>query len=648
MNTTFAHPSYLHALWLLPALVLLRVWAEGKGERTAGSMVAQRLRELLIVSASPLIAWIVFVLQLTALAGFVIALAQPRWGEEKHVVAESGRNVLLAIDTSKSMMADDVAPNRLMRAKLAAQDLVETLKEQRVGLIAFAGRAYLQAPLTTDHAAVIESLQSLDTFTIPRGGSATSEALREALEAFDKTKARNHGLILFSDGGENDAALDSMIAKLKAKRVMVITVGVGTEMGSLIPDPDPDSQGDYVRDPDTGNPVHSKLEESVLQKIAAETGGRYLKMGAQSLNNSVVLQTIQSLESLETGNREESKPIERFYWPLGAAIISLMLALMLRPAARLPRLSPALVAVLVAGLVPSDAKAVLTEHQSITEAQSSYEQQNYQRARDIYARLLAEEPPPAKAGAYAYGLGAAAHQLKDYDRAVEAFSRSLHAPDKQLQARAHRSLGNTLYEQGGKALQQQPDYTVKAWLDSISHYESALAVSNDKDARENLEFVRKQLQQLKQQMEEQKQQQQQKQQKGEKGEKGDKQKGEEGEGEPQDGEQGDQEKKDQEGKQGEQPKEGEGEQEKGKQGKGEEMEDGGKGPLPEGQIQAGEDGQPTDDQKQQQMQEMEGEQADERTGFSKNEARSLLRTYNDQMQLQFQQRRQEQQVKRNW
>ena len=647
MNMTFAHPSYLHALWLLPVLALLRMWAEHQGERTAGSMVAQRLRELLIVSASPVIAWLVFGLHLTALAGFIVALAQPRWGEEKRVVAESGRNVLLAIDTSKSMMADDVAPNRLMRAKLAAQDLVSTLKEQRVGLIAFAGRAYLQAPLTTDHAAVIESLQSLDTFTIPRGGSVTSEALREALEAFNKTKARNHGLILFSDGGENDAALDSMIAKLKEKRVMVITIGVGTDVGSLIPDPDPDSQGDYVRDPETGNPVHSKLDESVLQKIAAETGGRYLKMGAHSLNNSVVLQTIQSLESLETGNREESKPIERFYWPLGAAIISLMLALMLRPAARLPRLSPAFAVVLFASAFPADSKAVLTEHQSITEAQSAYEQQNFQRARDIYARLLADEPPPAKAGAYAYGLGASAHELKDYDRAVEAFSRALHSTDKSLQGRAHRSLGNALYEQGGKALQQQPDYTVKAWLDSISHYESALAVSEDKETRENLEFVRKQLEQLKQQMEEQKQQQKQ-QQKGDKGEKGDKQKGEEGEGEPQDGEEGDQEKKDQEGKQGEQPKDGEGEQEKGKQGKGEEMEDGGKGPLPEGQIQAGEAGQPTDDQKQQQMQEMEEQQADERTGFSKNEARSLLRTYNDQMQLQFQQRRQEQQVKRNW
>lgn len=647
MNVSFAHPSYLHALWLLPVLVLLRAWAEAQGERTASSMVAQRLRELLIVTASPLVAWLVFGLHLTSLAGFVVALAQPRWGEEKRVVAESGRNVLLAIDTSKSMMADDVAPNRLMRAKLAAQDLVATLKDQRVGLIAYAGRAYLQAPLTTDHAAVIESLQALDSFTIPRGGSVTSEALREALEAFNKTKARNHGLILFSDGGENDSALDSMIAKLKEKRVMVITVGVGTETGGLIPDPDPDNQGDFVRDPETGTPVHSKLEEAVLQKIATETGGRYLKMGAQSLNNSVVLQTIQSLESLETGNREESKLIERFYWPLGAAMVSLMLALMLRPAARLPRLSPALAAAFLAGVFPTDAKAVLTEHQSITDAQSAYEQQNYQRARDIYARLLADEPPPAKAGAFAYGLGASAHQLKDYDRAVDAFSRSLHSPDKSLQARAHRSLGNTLYEQGGKALQQQPDYTVKAWLDSISHYESALAVTDDKEARENLEFVRKQLEQLKQQMEQQKQEQQQKQ-KGEKGEKGDKQKGEEGEGEPEEGENGDQQKKDQEGKQGEQPKDEEGEKEKGKQGKGEQMEDGGKGPLPEGQIQAGEAGQPTDDQKQQQMQEMEEQQADERTGFSKNEARSLLRTYNDQMQLQFQQRRQEQQVKRNW
>lgn len=651
---TFARPDYFHALWLLPVLIALRIWAEHRGQRAAESMVAARLREFLIASASPVRAWITFGLQLLATAALVAALAQPRWGEEKRIITESGRNVILAVDTSKSMLADDVAPNRLMRAKLAAQDIVEALKEQRVGLIAFAGRAYLQAPLTTDHAAVIESLQALDTFTIPRGGTAISEALTEAIDAFDKNKARNHGLILFSDGGEEDAALDSLLVKAKEKNIIIVTIGVGTETGALVPDPDPDRQGDYVRDPATGNPVHVKLEEATLQKMAAMTGGRYLRLGAQSLTNGVVVQALNVLEATESGTREETKPIERFYWPLSLAIFSLMISLLIRPAARLPRFSPA-AAGLIFLLATSAQGAVLSLQETIDGARDAYKAGDFARSRDLYARLLADDPPAGQIGEYAYGLGAASHGLKDYDRAVDAFSRALESDSKEVQSRSHRSLGNTLYAQGAKALQQQPEFTVRAWTDSIDHYESALEIQDDKNTRENLEFVKQQLEQLKQQQEQQKQQQKQKQ-KQDKGDEGEKQDGQEGEeGEQKDGQKGNQgEQKD--GKEGEQKdsesgKQSDEEQKDGKQGKGQEQEAKEGEKVPEGQIQAGEQGQSGDQQKEQQQMrevEMENQKPDDRTGFSKNEARSLLRTYNDQMQLQFQQRRRENSVKRDW
>ena len=654
---TFARPDYFHALWLLPVLIALRIWAEHRGQRAADSMVAARLREFLIASASPVRAWITFGLQLLATAAFVATLAQPRWGEEKRTITESGRNVILAVDTSKSMLADDVSPNRLMRAKLAAQDIVEALKEQRVGLIAFAGRAYLQAPLTTDHAAVIESLQALDTFTIPRGGTAISEALTEAIDAFDKNKARNHGLILYSDGGEEDSALDSLLVKAKEKNIIIVAIGVGTETGALVPDPDPDRQGDYIRDPATGNPVHVKLEEATLQKMASMTGGRYLRLGAQSLTNGVVVQALNVLESTESGTREETKPIERFYWPLSLAIFSLMISLLIRPAARLPRFSPAAAGLIFLLAVPAQG-AVLSLQETIDGARDAYKAGDYGRSRDLYARLLADDPAPAQAGEFAYGLGAAAHNLKDYDRAVDAFSRALESDSKPLQARSHLSLGNTLYAQGAKAVQQQPEFTIKAWNDSINHYESSLEIQDDSKTRENLEFVKQQLEQLKQQQEQQKQQQKQKQKqdKGDEGEKGEKQDGQEGEeGDQKDGqkgEQGDQKDgKEGEKKDGQSGDQSEQQQKDGKQGKGEEQEAKEGEKVPEGQIQAGEQGQSGDQQKEQQQMrevEMENQKPDDRTGFSKNEARSLLRTYNDQMQLQFQQRRRDNSVKRDW
>ncbi|MDB6120868.1 MAG: Ca-activated chloride channel family protein, partial [Verrucomicrobiaceae bacterium] len=369
---TFIHPGYFHLLWLLPVLVVLRLWL-GQG-RAADSFVAVRLRELLVAGVSPVRAWIMFLLQLMALAGFIVTLTRPHWGVEKREITEAGKNVIIAIDTSKSMLADDVTPNRLLRAKLAAQDVVLTLQGHRVGLVAFAGRAYLQAPLTTDHEAVIESIQALDTNTIPRGGTMISEALREALEAFEKSKARNHGLILLSDGGDDDPALDDMIRKAKAKKVIVLTVGVGTDLGSLIPESDPDKSGDFVRDPDTGSPVRTKLEEKTLRRIAVETGGRYLRLGTQALSAGVVTDILSTLEAMESGSREEVKPIDRFYWPLSAGIMALMLSLLLRPTASLPRLSPAAIMLLLLGMTPlsSQASVFSSRDAKAEDAQEAY------------------------------------------------------------------------------------------------------------------------------------------------------------------------------------------------------------------------------------------------------------------------------------
>ncbi len=674
----FIHPGYFHLLWLLPVLVVLRLWL-GQG-RGADSFVAARLRALLVAGVSPARSWIMFLLQLVALAGFIVTLTRPHWGIEKREITETGKNVIIAIDTSKSMLADDVTPNRLLRAKLAAQDVVLTLQGHRVGLVAFAGRAYLQAPLTTDHEAVIESIQALDTNTIPLGGTMISDALREALEAFEKSKARNHGLILFSDGGDDDPALDEMIQKAKAKKVIVLTVGVGTDLGSLIPESDPDKSGDFVRDPDTGNPVRTKLEEKTLRRIAVETGGRYLRLGTQALSAGVVTDILSTLEAMESGSREEVKPIDRFYWPLSAGIMALMLSLLLRPTASLPRLSPAAIMLLLLGMAPLSSQASIfsSRDAKAEDAQEAYRTQDFMHARDLYTRLLSEPQSAEAKQRLSYGLGAACQQLKEYDRAVDGYSQALNAHDPEVQRRSHQGLGSTLYEIGGKSLQQMPEFTEKAWTDSVRHFEAAAALGGDQNNKENLEFVRKQLEELKKQIQEEKDKKKQKQ-KGKKQEgNGDKEKGEKGDdsedGDPQDG-QG-QKPDGQKGKQGEQKdskdgKEqqasdsGEGkekDQKKAQQGKDGDDKEGEKAAEeqkaqmaqkgPEGKIQANEQGKGDEKGKQQQQQMAEAEALEdgkpqEETGYSRIEARNLLRTYNDMMAAKRQNHR-ERTVAKDW
>lgn len=658
-------PDWLYGLWVLPLLVLLRWWAQSQANRAAESLVARRLKNWLVSAASPGRAWGVFTLQLLALAAFLLAMARPTWGEEKLEVPERGKNLMLVIDVSRSMLANDVQPDRLTRAKLAAEDIVRSLPDYRVGLVAFAGRAYLQAPLTSDHEAVVETIQNLDTQTIPRGGSLLSEGIRESIEAFKKTKARSHGLILFSDGGDEDSRLERELEQAKALNVTVLTVGVGTELGSLIPNPEPDtSPGEFVLDPATGVAVHSRLDDRLLRLAAEKTNGLYLALGAQSLTATVVTDVMRSIESLDTGKRDETKAIQRFYWPLSVGIVSLMLALLLRPLSRIPRTSPATAAMLVLGLLTSahaDAAVFSKEPEEVKTAREAYQGQQYERARDQYARMLAEKAPPVAPGELAYGLAASAHQLRDYDRALENYSRALQGSDQTLQKRAHQGLGNALYEQGVKAFTQQPDYTVRVWTDSLRHYDAALKLGTDNRTVANRAHVEEQLKKLKdkiaeQQKQKQQQQQQQKKkdQKGQDGQQGQEDEGEQGEPQKDGKQQGEQQG--QQGKDGQQQQQqGEGgepqkdqEQGKGKEGDQEKEGEGGEGqqqegqgqPLPEGQIQAGEPGEGgRSPEELQRLQEMLEDKVMEATGYSRNEARELIRSYSDQMSVQFRKRR---------
>ncbi|MBX7206973.1 MAG: VWA domain-containing protein [Verrucomicrobiaceae bacterium] len=665
---TFAHPSWLWLLWLAPLLLLGKVWADWRADQTVDLFVAKRLRGGLLLGGSKWRAWLIHALQLLALACFILTLCRPRWGEEKRELRESGRNILIAIDTSRSMLATDVAPDRLTRAKLAAQDLLASLAGDRVGLIAFAGQAYLQAPLTTDHDAVNEAIQSLDTTSVPQGGSDITKALRVAIEAVEKSPARNHGMIVFSDGGDQVPAIPYYVNQAQEKHILVMSVGVGTEAGSLIPNPDPARAGDFIRDP-KGNVVQSKLESSILQQVASGTGGRYLKLGSAPITRALVDDILVALERQQETSREERKPIERFRWPLSLGIFFLMTAWLIRPSSSARRFSAAAIAVVSCCMAPHGAVAAgadgggtgapffgsIFQRKDVgdaNEAKEAYARGIFERARDVYARLLSDKPPASDAAEIAYGLGASAHQLKDYDRAVDAFSDALEASDESVQNRAHRGIAHSLYDQGDRALAKQPQFTIRAWTDSIRHFDAALALHDDADARENRDFVKKRLEELKQQ-EEQKKQQQKKQGGKKDGQQGQGKEGDESEEEGEKGQKGKEGKEGKDKQQQQQGKEGEEEGKQSKGGKGEEeqgKEGRGKEQLPEGQIAAGQGGEkPDKEEEQKEQREMAESERNEMTGFSRNEARAFLRTYaDDQKTAVLRQQRREPANGRDW
>ncbi|MDZ4289312.1 MAG: VWA domain-containing protein, partial [Prosthecobacter sp.] len=324
----FQHTEYLWFLFAVPLLAGLKLWMDARGQRVVREFTAPRLRESLIVGVSPWRSWLAMALYLLALVGFIVALAQPQWGEERLAVPERGRNIFIAIDTSRSMLARDVVPDRLTRAKLAVQDLVEQLPGERIGLLAVAGRSYLQAPLTTDHSAILESLQSFDHTIIEWGGSDLNDLMEVTLRAIKKLPSSNYALVIFSDGGDPDARLTEKIQQITKNKIVVVAVGVGTEAGAIIPDPE--QPGDYVRDAQ-GNVVKTKLETGVLQQLASGTGGRFVKLGTQPLNKEVIQPILDRLKEQDSASRQKTKPIERFAWPLGAGIVLLMIAWLIRP-----------------------------------------------------------------------------------------------------------------------------------------------------------------------------------------------------------------------------------------------------------------------------------------------------------------------------
>jgi Ca-activated chloride channel homolog len=674
---SFAHPYLLWFLLIIPALVGLKLLVDAHGSKAERLFTAVRLRTALVIGRSLWRSWFVYVLYIMAMACLIFAVAQPRWGEDKLEIPDKGRNIFIAIDTSRSMLARDVPPDRLTRARLAAHDLVMELGGERIGLLAFAGRAYLQAPLTTDHDAIIESLLAFDHTIIEWGGSNLADLLDVTLRAIKNLPKSNYALVIFSDGGDADANLSSYIQRLTAAGVVVVTVGVGS--GDGMPIPNPEVEGDYIRD-EAGNVVLSKLQSGVLQQLASATGGRFLNLGTQPLNRQSIQPVLDRLTEQESANRQTSRPIERFAWPLGLGILLLMLAWIISALPRSAAARPVALALAVAAFAPpppaqaADAGGLLAAlsrsgDPTPEDARQALEGGDYKKARDLYAELLDEytdehdtsgsrihgrSKPSWITGIFksisrsisrnqkledelTYGLATAEHDLTHYDASAKHFSDVLRTEDKSLRARAHRGLGHTLYDQGVRGLQEQPKITIQRWTDALRHLDAALELEPDnKDLHENRDHVAAMLDQLRQKMKELEEKQGKKGDKGKKGQKGDK-------GEGQEGEEGEA------GNQGSDP-DGQGEPKEQKEVKGEKKEAddgiGGKDAkeLPEGRLQAagekpgekegkqGKEGQkPGGDEKGKTAKGTPSDQRNPRTGYTPGEAESFIRQYMDEI-----------------
>jgi Ca-activated chloride channel homolog len=319
---TFGEPLWFFGLLVLPVLAGL-IWYTDRGrQKRLEKLVAARLVPELTDSVASLRRLIKRLLFLGTLACCLMALARPQFGFVEQEITTRGRDIVLAIDTSKSMLSTDVVPNRLTRAKLAAQDIVDAMRGNRLALVAFAGASQVEAPLTLDYQTVIDTLNQLSTTTVERGGTDITSAIQSAELVLGKSEDSYRAVVLLTDG--EDLEEDSVAAAKESARsgIRIFTVGIGTPEGSFIPiGPGRDQ---YLRDR-TGQLVRSRLDERRLKDIAQQTGGFYVHLDNGAIAR-LIKEGLQKLTERNIDQRSMRIPIERYRWPLLLGLALLLLS----------------------------------------------------------------------------------------------------------------------------------------------------------------------------------------------------------------------------------------------------------------------------------------------------------------------------------
>ncbi|MCS1407131.1 MAG: hypothetical protein M2R45_00288 [Verrucomicrobia subdivision 3 bacterium] len=320
----FEHPQIL---WLVPVVICLLAWffrwSRRKHQKLINVFVKSRLLAALTVGVSHQRQLVRMGLLTIAVGLLLVALSRPQYGFHWEEVRQKGLDIVVAIDTSKSMLAADIAPNRLERSRLAAFDLMALARRDRLGLVAFAGTAFLQCPLTLDDEAFRQSLNALSTEIIPQGGTALKEALETAKKAFDASNDNYRAIIIISDGEDHEEGMVEAAEIAAAQGYRVFTVGVGTTSGELLKITDDNGQITYLKD-NQGNVVKSSLNEALLRQVATAGQGSYIHLRDTKSLEMLYESGLEPLPKGELSSRLTRQYHERFQWPLALAILCLL------------------------------------------------------------------------------------------------------------------------------------------------------------------------------------------------------------------------------------------------------------------------------------------------------------------------------------
>ena len=462
-----AHPGWLGLLLLLPLLTLAAVLASRQRGRQWQAFVAPRLRGALLKQGSALPRWLGLAGLGVASAFLILALTRPQGDAGLKTEKTIGRNVLIALDLSRSMRVADVSPDRLGQAKVVIYELLEALPNDRVGLLGFAGRAHLYAPLTIDHSAVRETVEQIDENWAPVGGSDLSSAVKLAIDTFKETGQKNNALVILSDGEENNGKLEEIIRQAEQAGVYIYAIGVGTEGGGYVPSKD--FKGENMVDRN-GQPVLSTFHREVMAKLAQETHGTFVMAGSGAELTALVRSAIGQLDSFEQKGRERRLFTEYYQWLLFPAIILLAAAIILGTRWRklAAKTAPATVAVLLL-IIMSIPRA---NANGAAAAKEALQKGRYAEATKLYDDLAKKAMTEELAAPYRLGQGTSAYRNQDYRNAREGFSQALLSDHANVRGMAQLGLGNTQFQLGWQGLTGQSFPTDQEQIPNLDRFET--------------------------------------------------------------------------------------------------------------------------------------------------------------------------------
>lgn len=491
----FQYIEFLLLLIIIPLLVAIFLYALAK-KKAIGKKIGDPLlvKELSAGYSAP--AFLKkFILIVFAFGILVLVLANPRSAASEQKISRNGIDIMIALDVSKSMLAQDIKPSRLDRAKQVLSRLVDKLDNDRIGIVIFAGKAYLQMPLTADHAAAKMYLSSATTESVPSQGTVIGDALNMCNASFNAKEKKYKAVVLISDGEDHDGQAVKIAEEIAALGVTIFTVGIGSPQGAPLID---ETTNEWKKD-NEGNTVISKLNESGLQSIAQKGNGQYVLFN----NTDAVVSTITSqLSNLDQRNVTDDSLVNYksyFQYFLGIAFLFLLVEIFITERKKLKndyfKLKPTIAVLL---LFTSNIIFAQDDKASIKKGNEAYQRKDFTKASEAYTDALKKNPlnPVAQ-----YNLGNALYKCDKKDEAVAAYDHAV----KRLNAPGE--ISNAYYNKG---VVLQNDEKLGA---CITAYKNSLKIDpGNEDARQNLQraLLQQRQEQQKKQQKKQDQQQQQK------------------------------------------------------------------------------------------------------------------------------------------